>query len=63
MPKTYLPIILGILYLVTSANSKLGAHPYYCAFSTAMFKCMASSGISNAMYFPSLKITPAETIN
>ncbi len=64
MLKTYLSIILAILYLVTSAHSKLGAlFPYYSPFSTAILKCMAGSGISNAMYIPYLQFISADTIN
>jgi hypothetical protein len=64
MLKNLLSIILVIFYLVTSAHSKLGAlflpDP---PFSTAILKCIAGSGISNAMYIPYLQITPADTIN
>jgi hypothetical protein len=64
MLKTYLPIIMGILYLVTSTHSKLGAlFLYDPPYSTAILKCIAGSGISNAMYIPSLQRKPAETIN
>jgi hypothetical protein len=57
-------IILVILYLVTSAHSKLGTlFTYDSPFSTEILKFMASSGISNAMYIPFLQITHANTVN